>query len=373
MGFSDDHKQVEVERTNATKNQAWSHIATNSKKLVTFLDLCGHEKYLKTTMFGLVGLMPDYSMIIVGANMGIQRMTKEHLGISLALKVPIFVVVTKVDIAPQDVFEKTKETLIKILRSPTCQRMPVIVKEDDDVQVFANSMASDRVTPIFAISNVTGEGIPKLKEFLSLLQSRIHLSGHFRKASDPVEFLIDGVYQVTGVGIVVAGTLKGGTVTPGTTLLLGPDKTGKFNPVVVKSIHHKRTLVEEAVSGQAVCFNIKAVDTKKLQLKRTTFRKGMVLLDKASNPQSVYDFEAEVVILHHATTIRSNYQAVIHCGVIRQAAKVVSINKDLLRTGDKGHVKFKFMYRPEYLKPGTTILFREGRTKGLGVVTQVTP
>ena len=51
-------------------------------------------------MFGLVGLMPDYSMIIVGANMGIQRMTKEHLGISLALKVPIFVVVTKIDIAP---------------------------------------------------------------------------------------------------------------------------------------------------------------------------------------------------------------------------------------------------------------------------------
>jgi len=194
MGFSDDHRQVEVERTNATKNQAWSHIATNSKKLVTFLDLCGHEKYLKTTMFGLVGLMPDYSMIIVGANMGIQRMTKEHLGISLALKVPIFVVITKTDIAPEDVFDKTKETLIKILRSPSCQRMPVIVKDDDDVKVFANSMASDRVTPIFAISNVTGQGIPKLKEFLSLLQSRIHLSGHFRKATDPVEFLIDGVY-----------------------------------------------------------------------------------------------------------------------------------------------------------------------------------
>jgi GTPase len=49
------------------------------------------------------------------------------------------------------------------------------------------------------------------------------------------------------------------------------------------------------------------------------------------------------------------------------------MNKELLRTGDKGHVKFRFMYRPEYLKPGTTILFREGRTKGLGVVTQCTP
>jgi GTPase len=47
------------------------------------------------------------------------------------------------------------------------------------------------------------------------------------------------------------------------------------------------------------------------------------------------------------------------------------MNKDLLRTGDKGHIKFRFMYRPEYLKVGTTILFREGRTKGLGVVSSI--
>lgn len=71
-------------------------------------------------MFGLVGLLPDYSMIIVGANMGVSRMTKEHLGISLALKVPIFIVITKIDIAPQNVYEQTKDTLVKILKSPGC-------------------------------------------------------------------------------------------------------------------------------------------------------------------------------------------------------------------------------------------------------------
>jgi GTPase len=111
---------------------------------------------------------------------------------------------------------------------------------------------------------------------------------------------------------------------------------------------------------------------KKDQLKKNQFRKGMVLLDKALNPQSIWEFEAEVVILHHATTIQQHYQAVMHCGVIRQAAQVLEMNRDLLRTGDKGHIKFKFMYRPEYLKPGTTILFREGRTKGLGVVSGIT-
>lgn len=35
-----------------------------SSKCVSLIDLCGHEKYLKTTMFGLIGTYPDYAMII---------------------------------------------------------------------------------------------------------------------------------------------------------------------------------------------------------------------------------------------------------------------------------------------------------------------
>lgn len=73
---------------------------------------------MKTTMFGLVGLMPDYSMIVVGANMGVSRMTREHLGISLALGVPIFFVITKIDLAPPNIYEETVNTLMKILKSP---------------------------------------------------------------------------------------------------------------------------------------------------------------------------------------------------------------------------------------------------------------
>jgi GTPase len=53
---------------------------------------------------------------------------------------------------------------------------------------------------------------------------------------------------------------------------------------VVKSIHHKRTPVDVAISGQAVCFGIKSLDAKKFEMKRTHFRKGMVLLDKKTSP-----------------------------------------------------------------------------------------
>ena len=52
-------------------------------------------------------MVPDYSMIVVGSNMGLSKMTKEHLGITWALKIPFFIVVTKIDICPDNVFDET--------------------------------------------------------------------------------------------------------------------------------------------------------------------------------------------------------------------------------------------------------------------------
>ena len=65
----------------------------------------------------------------------------------------------------------------------------------------------------------------------------------------------------------------------------------------------------------------------------------------------------------------------MHCGGIRQSAKVVSIvsngDKELLRSGDKGLIRFRFAYYPELLKPGSRIMLREGRTMGIGYVASV--
>lgn len=45
----------------------------------------------------------------VGSNAGIVGMTKEHLGLALALNVPVFVVVTKIDMCPANILQG-KET-----------------------------------------------------------------------------------------------------------------------------------------------------------------------------------------------------------------------------------------------------------------------
>ena len=47
------------------------------------------------------------------------------------------------------------------------------------------------------------------------------------------------------------------------------------------------------------------------------------------------------------------------------------MDSPLLRTGDRSNVRFKFMYNPEYISVGSTLLFREGRTKGMGKITKL--
>ena len=68
----------------------------------------------------------------------------EHLGLALALNVPVFVVVTKIDMCPPNVLQETMKLLCRILKSPGCRKIPVIVSNKDDVIVSATNFSSER-------------------------------------------------------------------------------------------------------------------------------------------------------------------------------------------------------------------------------------
>ncbi|XP_067011159.1 GTP-binding protein 1 [Anabrus simplex] len=339
----------------------WVKICERSSKVITFIDLAGHERYLKTTVFGMTGHAPDFGMLMIGANAGVVGMTKEHLGLALALSVPVFVVVTKIDMCPPNVLQDTLRLLVRILKSPGCRKVPVMVKTSDDVIISATNFVSERLCPIFQVSNVNGENLDLLKMFLNLLTTRV-----MTRDDEPAEFQIDDTYSVPGVGTVVSGTTLKGVIRLNDTLMLGPDPLGHFQPITVKSIHRKRMVVREVRGGQTASFALK-------KIKRSQIRKGMVMVSPALNPTACWEFEGEILVLHHPTTISSRYQAMVHCGSIRQTASILSMSKECLRTGDKALVHFRFIKHPEYIKPGQRMVFREGRTKAVGNVVRLIP
>lgn len=437
MGFNGEAPMdVDIK---ASRQKHFQNVRAKADRSITFIDLCGHEKYLKTTIFGLTGMLPDYGLVVVGANMGISRMTREHVGIAAALRVPLLVVVTKIDIAPANVLKKTLASVNKLLKA--ARKMPYLIRTPANIDKAAGSILTDRITPVLLVSAVSGNGMENLRTLLRRLPHRIGaaasaetgalaaadmhsppgLMDAMPKAEDPSvphedvaaaaapaaaasaaaaapefvktpggevalptgvsargEAVIDSVFNVPGVGTVVAGTVVRGAIPNGATMLLGPDGNGHFQPVVIRSIHVQYTGSEVALPGGSAAFAIRPKGKALAEKKRKMWvKKGMALVHPDLCPQSSWEFSAEVLILHHQTTLGVGYAPVMHVGVVTQSARILSMSTrdgaplDTLRTGDRAMMRCRFQYRPEYIVEGNSMLFREGRAKGVGRITAI--
>ncbi|KAL2849098.1 P-loop containing nucleoside triphosphate hydrolase protein [Aspergillus pseudodeflectus] len=357
MGFDG---QGEVVSSSQGRKLSWEEIGKRSAKVISFSDLAGHERYLRTTVFGMLSSSPNYCLLMVAANNGLIGMSKEHLGIALALNVPVMVIITKIDICPPQILQETISQLTKILKSPGARKIPIFVKNMEETINTAAQFVSQRICPIFQVSNVTGDNLELVRTFLNILPYR----GQYNPDA-PFEFLVNDTFSVPHVGTVVSGVAKSGVIHAGDTVLVGPDSLGQFTTTTIKSIERKRIQVNACFAGQSGSFALKRVRRKEV-------RKGMVVLKKLEQPPKVFkEFVAEVLILSHATTIKPRYQAMLHVGAVSQTCSVIDIDRPYIRTGDRALVAFRFMQRPEFLAPGDRVLFREGKTKGLGIVKSV--
>ncbi|KAM7218378.1 P-loop containing nucleoside triphosphate hydrolase protein [Rhypophila decipiens] len=360
MGF-DTKGQVIVSDTPGRK-LSWEEIGKRSAKVIGFTDLAGHERYLRTTVFGLLSSSPNYCLLMVAANNGLIGMSKEHLGIALALNVPVMVVITKIDICPPNILEQTITQITRILKSPGARKIPIFIKNREECINTATQFVSQRICPIFQVSNVTGENLDLVRTFLNILPH------HGRYDADaPFEFHVNDTFSVPHVGTVVSGIVKSGVIHAGDDVQIGPDSLGRFTQTSIRSIERKRIGVPAASAGQSASFALRRV-------RRKDVRKGMVVLSKSPDgaaPKVFREFVAEVLILSHATTIKTKYQAMLHVGPVSQTCAIIDVDRPFIRTGDRATVAFRFVQRPEYLAPGDRLLFREGRTKGLGIVKSV--
>ena len=338
------------------------------KSIVSLVDLAGHEKYLKTTITGMKRCMVDYAGIVVAANMGVLPMTKEHICLAMGLRLPIFIVLSKIDMSPENVTQNTIKNIYATFKKISKKRKLVMIKTQQDlIQVFEEYKNKQVISiPIFSSSSVSGEGVDLLKYYLSNLNA---FNQYQQYLTEVPNFIVDCVYHIKGVGIVVSGILAKGIVNKGDVLMIGPIFQ-KFIKITVRSIHNNfKQNINTLYAGQGGCFDIKAVSNKEV-IKRSQLRRGIRILSE-QKAILTQQFDAYIKILQHPTTIKINYQPTIHCDNVTQCAQIVKMDKDYLRLGDTARVSFKFCYHPEYIEIGGNIIFREGKCKGIGKVINV--
>lgn len=351
----------------------WSEITQKSSKLISFFDLAGHEKYIRTTIQGLTSSFPDFVMIMIACNNGISSMTKEHIFLCTVLRIPYIIVFSKMDLCadkPQLV-QETVKNVNRFISCPAIRKIMVPVKEMEGIMTAVKNLYNQSIVPCFYISNVTGDGLDILKKFLNTVGK--NPDNLPKNTAKDVEYYIDNIFNVYGVGIVVGGHLLSGTVKLGDKLRLGPIN-GAYEIVTVKSIHIKRTSVTTAISGQYVCFSLKRTE-------KTKIRKGSVLLSLELPPLCIRKFKAKIQVLRtHSTTVKIGYEPTLNAYSVRQTVRILDIEDKrnarnvpledtVLRNGDSAIVKLEFRYRPEYLKPGTRFILCEGKCKIVGEVS----
>lgn len=374
LGF--DYNGNVVNNQSLTK-LSWMDIVNKSSKIISLFDLAGHEKYLKTTILGISSSFPDICIIMISANNGISVMTKEHIVLCITLKVPFIIIISKIDICKdrKNVLDETVSSVNKILKHPVVRRIPLNVRTTEDILLSVKNIYNFNMTPIFYTSCVTGEGMDHLKQFLNLVGK--NNNNAIKKNNDnKIEFHIDHIYNVLGVGIVLGGNLVNGNVKIGDKLLMGPGTNGEYENVLIKSIYCKKISLQNVSNGSYVCFGIKKIDKKLI-------KRGNVIISNNNDKLSVKKFIAKITILRtHSTSIKVGYEPLFHAYSIRKVVKIMEINNkqnakncvvddNILRSNDTANVTFEFKHDPQYLKVGTRFIISEGKCKICGEVLEL--
>ncbi|WP_324756970.1 GTPBP1 family GTP-binding protein [Haloarcula montana] len=350
-GFDDDGP---IRMDNPHRKTDRARVVEEADRLVSFVDTVGHEPWLRTTIRGLVGQKLDYGLLTVAADDGVTETTREHLGILLATDLPTIVTITKADIVSEERVAEVEREVERALRE--VDKTPLRV-ERHGVRTAIEEI-SETVVPVLTTSAVTQEGLDDLDAMFEALPKTTGEVGEFR-------MYIDRTYNVQGVGAVASGTIKAGEVEAGDELLLGPMQDGAFREVEVRSIEMHYHRVDEAKAGRIVGIALKGVREADIQ-------RGMVLLPRDADPTPVREFEAEVMVLNHPTRIGDGYEPVIHLETISEAGVFHPEGGQLL-PGDAGQTRVRFKFRSYLVEEGQKFVFREGRSKGVGTVTDVTP
>lgn len=262
-------------------------ISELSTKLISFMDLAGHRRYMRTTIQAVSGYSPHYTALIIASG-NLNQMTIENLQIIKAFKIPYFVILTKIDLVSPE--SGTLKQLIQLLNDIDKHKTPVLIGSMNDFRLLDDE--HKKFIPIFCVSNVTGGGLDLVQKYLFMLTPNINENEQKKLEKEPLEFHIDEIFRVQGIGTILGGLLVKGTMCESMKVKCGPGPHGEFFSGVVKSIHRNKFPCKSIKPNQSasVCFST----SDDLPL---LFRSGMVLVEDDDEASACVWFQVSFIRL----------------------------------------------------------------------------
>lgn len=245
-------------------------IGERSTKIVSFMDIPGHRRYMKTTIQAVSAYQPHFIALVVASG-NLNQMTIENLQIIKAFKIPMFVVLTKCDLVSPDM--GTLKQLMQLLNEVDKHKTPLVIGSMNDFRLLEEN--GKNCIPIFCVSNVTGEKLELLQKYLHMLNPNINENERQRLEKERPQFHIDEIFRIQGVGTIVGGLLVKGAMYEKMKVKVGPGPTGEFYSGVIKSIHRNKFACKHIGPNQSASICLAINSNGSLQ---PILRSGMVLI-----------------------------------------------------------------------------------------------
>ena len=323
-----------------------SQIVNKSTKIINFYDMAGGNKtFNKSTLSTLSKEYLDYLLFVISAKDEITKKTEDLLRLIYNIDLPVIAIINKIDLVSDSELEKKvrkyKETIKKL------KKIPIIIKNDEDVALFSRSMEEKEILVTFLVSTLTFDGglnlfknflksLPKLNE--TIYKNENNLKNKKKELElEKMEFDIHEIIHKEK-NAILSGIVSSGKLRTNSKYFLGPDLNGNFINVEVCDIHCKKVSVSYSFKGQYCSVCIKSLG-KINTLTKENVKKGMYLLDTRITPIASKLFEIEVWTIDDTIrTLKNTYQPILNIKHVRQGVKIKNPDEIFLFLGDNKRI-----------------------------------
>jgi selenocysteine-specific elongation factor len=316
-GIETDRLKEEKER-GISIELGFAHLDLSPNLRVGFVDVPGHERFIKNMLAGVGGI--DFVLFVIASDESIKPQTREHFDICRLLAIPRgIVVLTKADLVDRDILELVRLEVDDFVKGSFLEQAPVI-----------------------AVSSVTGEGLEELRAEIH----KLALAVQEKDATQHFRLPVDRAFTMRGFGTVVTGTLVSGGVKPEQDVELFPG--GRRLRVRGVQVHGKS--VARASAGQRTALNLAGVETSEL-------RRGMMLAEAGQLKETV-QIDCGFELLATAKPLKHRAPVHFHAGSAEVEAEVRLLDRsEAMKPGSAGYVRLR-LREPLQLLPGDRFIVR---------------
>jgi selenocysteine-specific elongation factor len=331
---TDADRLVEEKRRGITIDLGFANLQLAPDIRIGFIDVPGHERFVRNMLAGAAGI--DLVLFVISAAESIKPQTREHFEICRMLGVKAGVVaLTKADVVDPELLELARLEADEFLAGSFLEGAPKI-----------------------AVSSITGEGLPELREELERAARAVEQ----KKTSGWFRLPLDRAFTMKGFGTVVTGTLISGALNAEQEVELYPPG----RRLRVRGVQVYGEAATRAGAGERTAVNLAGIDPAEIH-------RGMVL-SEAGRFAAVRVLDCRLELLGSAKPLKNRAPVHFHAGAAETQGEVRYLDRRLaLAPGDSTWVRI-VLNEPVLVLPGDRFIIRMFSpvlTIGGGVVADI--